>query len=93
MGAEYKREWKKRKKLEADLLVVSGGNGSDDWEDLKKLVRGAIGKKGDIKSPLVAIYKDILKVERAGKVSNEISIDEIAKRNLEAERELREGGY
>lgn len=41
----------------------------------------------------MGIYKEMLKLSKEMKKGQQIGADELAKRNIEAERQLREGGY
>ena len=88
--AKYLREWREKKKQERRERR-RGGDG--DWEEFKEQVRTEAMKVG-APSAVKSIYKEMLKIDRAErKGQGVINADEIARRNIEAERQLREGGY
>lgn len=62
------------------------------WDEFREHVR-KIALEGDSPAGLKGIYRDMLKLDSQMKRSWEIGADEIARRNLVAERELVEGGW
>jgi len=90
--AGYQREWKAKRKLKEQLLLEARRKG-DGWYEFQEHVRKEAMKKG-VGAAVMGIYKEMLKIERAErKVGGGIGGDEIARRNIQAERELQEGGY
>ena len=64
----------------------------NEFEEFVKHVRG-VALDSDAPAAVMGIYKELLKYkEQLGK-EKVISGDELARQNIEAERQLREGGY
>ena len=90
---EYQAEYRLKKKKEKEQArLMKGSNGDGDWGEFQEHVKKLAMEKG-AKSPVMVIYKEMLKLNREKGKGGVLSADERARRNKEAERELREGGY
>jgi len=86
--AQLREEGKVPKELRVD------GNGRVTFDEFKTHVaRLALGKKAP--ASVLSVYKELLRLEHTMSQGSKLrlSADEVARRNLIAERELREGGY
>lgn len=81
--SERMREYWQRKKK---------GNGHISFDEFKAHVAGLVRRK-DAPAAVLSVYKELLKLEKGYGEAFSLSADEICARNLEAERQLREGGY
>jgi len=87
--AGYLRDWRNKKKLE----VLEKKNRPDgDWNEFLEHVR-VEALKADAPAAVMGIYKEMLKLSKEMRKGSQMGADELAKRNIEAERQLKEGGY
>jgi len=63
------------------------------WDEFREHVRGMVINQKDIPAAIHGVYKEMLKLDSSMRKEWTISADELCRRNLEAERQLREGGY
>jgi len=92
MSKEYIREWKVKRKGKLEEEAEARRNGGGEWEEFQEHIREEAMKKG-ASSAIMGIYKEVLKINRQMGKREGIGADELAKRNIEAERQLIEGGY
>lgn len=89
MPAGYIKDYRKKKKEEVEERRQSVDG---DWVEFQEHVRKEALSK-DAPAAVMGIYKEMLKLSKEMKKGQQIGADELAKRNIEAERQLREGGY
>ncbi len=84
--AQYQQTFRDNQKRKLE----HGGDG--DWNEFQEHVR-LEALRSDAPAAVMGIYKEMLKLAREMKKDKSIGADELARRNLQADKELREGGY
>src|SRR3990167_5793997 len=84
-NTERIRKYRARKKAELEAILHPPPS---DFEAFVSYVKGEATKKG-AKASVMGIYKELLKFQIQLKKEGKVDADAVAKRNLEAERQLR----
>ena len=87
--AGYLRNWRNKKREEKEEKKKESDG---DWVEFQNHVR-TVALTKDAPAAVMGIYKEMLKLSKEMKKGQVMGADELARRNIEAENQLRKEGY